>query len=165
MDDKILYAIGGFVFLVIIISLAGMASYTGELPVTAKGYLAMEPTVHNMGPGDMIAIVLTIENNLADSNETLYYNFAFEPIRTDSGTPTKEFGEWVLMDNDYIELRNDEYAFKDAVISVPEYTALGEHIFHIYACYASSPDELSECGRSSSNIWAGPLTLSIIVRD
>ena len=150
--------------LIIAVSAVSLCVNPGPGTTSPGGGFYIKPSEYALPPGGMIAVVLTVENN-DPANRSLYYNFNFEAIQTNTGKPPGEVSEWVSFNEDYMHLTPNEVGFKDSVLSVPSDAPGGEYVFHAYACYAETPEGLGECGKNSGNLWADPLKLTISVTD
>lgn len=127
-----------------------------------SGEFYMKPAQYTLPPGGMIAVLLSVVNN-DEGERSLYYNFNFEAIQTNTRKPLEEISKWVLFEKDTILVAPNETLFKDSVVSVPSDATEGEYVFNAYACYGESAEELGECVGNSQNLWSSPLRLTIRV--
>lgn len=166
INEKFIYVAAAVIAVAFVAVLAGFQGGLGYDPRPPSGvagaYMSVKPVLHTMGPGEMIAVVITVEN-LDGRERNLYYSFGFEASGSDSGTKREEFAGWASMNDDATQVPYGGVAHKDAVISVPLDAALGEYVFNVYSCYSESPDGPGGCGRASPNIWgASRITIRVV---
>lgn len=131
-------------------------------PNSLGGNFYVKPAHYTLAPGEMIAVLLAIENNDPDGRD-LYYSFGIEAFQTDTSEALGEVTEWANFNEDEVFIQHAGGGFKDTVVSVPSDAEEGEYIFKAYSCYSQASQGAAACGKNSQNLWSDPLFLAITV--